>query len=720
MKDRYVTLAAENQRHASIARPAMTHQTVVVWEDYRNGYAQIYAQLLDSANGIAQWFPIDGVPVSTGTGHEQRNPRAVYDSLGGVIVAWEDYRNDASWPFDPVAGTSEIYANRLLLTTGEQDPNWNGSVKAGGATGYRAERPRLVGAGDGAFITWTDYRNVGGTPPAGLDVCVNHIRSADGGAISGTQWAQFPYGISPPAVTGNNRRKSEIILDSVYRSGRRGAFIVYEDDRDTVWQIYAQRYAWDGNYQGTDYAVAPPTYLRRTGQINPRVVAVTPVDSTTGDRGAVIVWQDGRDAASSGWDIWAQAVGFEDNANTGSLWPWTEPANRKYGAVVCAYTDDQHDPALDAWQRYAAVAWEDDRDAAGTGMNIYGNRLQVYGSGAGTVITTAGTAICTMQENQCDPVVEIRPHTQRAAICWVDPRDYAVSDTDIYLQQMNTEDWTELWDTDGIAVTKAFEDQVEPDLGCDVVTFTDRRRVPITDDLQSDENVYAEQIGYECDEPTNMHWKDVLAEWTPGVQAQQQRMAIDVEGNAYVVWHENRALPAYAINAPGIYIQKLDARGVPRWTNDGVLLSDATLESSLPDVCPDDAGGAIVTWQEIFNDRYRVAIARINSDESIAWMTRPPVILNGTTPRIVENDQGGAWVAYREDIWNTILVFGVDNIGQALLPAPFVQYPSVSTAYLMDPRIAKDGLGGCFVVGRKYYWDDWVQDYRWSIHPFFD
>ncbi len=91
-KDNYASLAINDQTNPSIARPSNTGFTIVVWEDSRDSgeiRTDIYAQKIDNVNGLPMWLPVDGVPVCTAA-YNQRNPRAAYDSLGHVLVVWED------------------------------------------------------------------------------------------------------------------------------------------------------------------------------------------------------------------------------------------------------------------------------------------------------------------------------------------------------------------------------------------------------------------------------------------------------------------------------------------------------------------------------------------------------------------------------------------------------------------------------------------------------
>jgi hypothetical protein len=72
----------------------------LVWEDYRNGDPDIYAQHLD-ASGNALWTA-DGVAVIAHAG-QQESPVLARDGSGGIIVAWQDARS----------GLYDVYAQSL-------------------------------------------------------------------------------------------------------------------------------------------------------------------------------------------------------------------------------------------------------------------------------------------------------------------------------------------------------------------------------------------------------------------------------------------------------------------------------------------------------------------------------------------------------------------------------------------------------------------------------
>lgn len=75
---------------------------IVAWQDMRNDYRDIYAQKID-ANGVVQW-PENGVAVTTAV-EPQVWPRIVTDGGGGAIVVWIDMRKDDY--------SADIYAMRI-------------------------------------------------------------------------------------------------------------------------------------------------------------------------------------------------------------------------------------------------------------------------------------------------------------------------------------------------------------------------------------------------------------------------------------------------------------------------------------------------------------------------------------------------------------------------------------------------------------------------------
>ena len=128
------------------------NSVVITWTDYRNGITNpdIYAQRI-SSSGQQKWTGNWGVSVSNAS-DRQETPEIINDSFGGVIVAWNDYRNNAT-------SGPDVYAQRLD-SLGVNQWTANGAVISN--ANQAQDGPTLVRAGTcGAIITWRDLRWVG-------------------------------------------------------------------------------------------------------------------------------------------------------------------------------------------------------------------------------------------------------------------------------------------------------------------------------------------------------------------------------------------------------------------------------------------------------------------------------------------------------------------------------------------------------------------------------
>ncbi len=119
----------------------------VVWADDRVGDLEldIYASRVTASGEIAPGWPVDGLPVCTDPTFQGTGSVAP-DGLGGVLVAWTDFRN--SFP----NGTSgpDIYAHRILAD-GTLAPGWPvDGVPVTRAPGYQSAAAVIADGSGGA------------------------------------------------------------------------------------------------------------------------------------------------------------------------------------------------------------------------------------------------------------------------------------------------------------------------------------------------------------------------------------------------------------------------------------------------------------------------------------------------------------------------------------------------------------------------------------------
>ncbi len=152
-----VTLWANNGIPISVqpniqARPTAVSDGIdgafVTWTDERSGTAALYAQHL-SGSGTLLW-PVEGVVVcaSSTSLYGQGNPLPINDGMGGMIIAWSDYRDAVQY---------DVYAQRV---TAAGVPLWSATGAPVCTNPSQQYVPVVVTNGSGgAIFAWEDHRN---------------------------------------------------------------------------------------------------------------------------------------------------------------------------------------------------------------------------------------------------------------------------------------------------------------------------------------------------------------------------------------------------------------------------------------------------------------------------------------------------------------------------------------------------------------------------------
>lgn len=295
---------------------------IVVWQDDRAlamTSTDIYAQRV-SALGVPLWA-VNGVALCA-VAPMQFDPAIIQDGLGGAIATWVDNRSGT---------VTDIFAQR---------------VSAGGAVAWLAnglpvaffiagEQSEPVIAADGvggAIIAWEDNR------VAATEIYATRLNPA--GTIT--------WGPNPICTAGDLQLNPAILSDGVG-----GAIIAWEDHRDLLWDVYAQRVGFTGAVQWTVNGVAITTILG--GEGFPSLVS-------DGANGAILSWEDSRGdlyarrISAAGVPMWA-ADGVAVSSAQGSPGSENIVADGTGGAIL---------------------AWLDDRRLA-TAIDVLAQRIDRYG-----------------------------------------------------------------------------------------------------------------------------------------------------------------------------------------------------------------------------------------------------------------------------------------------------------------------------------------------------
>jgi hypothetical protein len=289
----------------------------------------------------------------------------------------------------------------------------------------------------------------------------------------------------------------------------------------------------------------------------------------------------------------------------------------------------------------AIIVWEDYRSGVSNG-DIYAQKINSTGD---IQWISQGVAVCTASNNQVDPKL-VSDGAGGAIIAWEDQRD-GFNNRDIYAVRINS-DGVVQWASNGLSITDLSSEQRELEIVSDgaggaIITWDDRRSGVGYD-------IYAQKVNFNglaqwtgdgvaiCN-ATDWQWKPVICS--------------DESGGAIIAWQDFRVSGHSDMDENDIYAQKINSGGVVQWTANGVQICGAAGNQSAYQICSDEKGGAILTWQDKRNGTYTDIYAqRIYWDQTINW-TSDGIVVNNQSynqehPQIYPSGLNGAVIIWQD------------------------------------------------------------------------
>jgi len=170
-----------------------------------------------------------------------------------------------------------------------------------------------------------------------------------------------------------------------------------------------------------------------------------------------------------------------------------------------------------------------------------------------------------------------------------------------------------------------------------------------------------------------------------------------IDGSAIVTWEDNRA------GNNDIYAQKIDSSGNVLWTIDGIAVCSKTTSQKNPKLISDNAGGAIIVWEDSVNFYWDIYAQRISASGALLWATNGIAVCAApntqVNPKIDVDDLGGAVITWQDKRNST----DYDIYAQRLNPSGVVQWVANgvvvcnSIGVQNNPRIEPDGSNGALI-----------------------
>jgi hypothetical protein len=419
-----ISSAAGTQHASAVSCDAAS--CLVVWEDRRNittNGADIYAQRTDLT------LALQGTEITVSAATRNQLAPSVAGASSGFFAAWEDQRTGGA----SVAMATPIDDTGAVLNTTGEVLN----------TGYNSERAPAYAASpsSGFLAVWADSRALG-------DDIMAMRYSASGSALNSTA--------SVVSNSANEQNDPSVSYDGTQY------LVVWRDNRNATDDIFASRFDATTNAALDTAGIAISTAADR--QLVP--------DVASGANVSLVVWQDRRNGATTGFDIYGAIVTQAGTISVPDI-------------VISNAAGDQVRPAVtfDPADNVFVVVWSDPR--TGGVADIYGARVDP----SGAVLDTAGVLISGAANGQFTPDVAVSGN--QLLVVWDDRRNEAPGD--IYGARLTAAGSLNVLDPNGIAIATT-GGQSEPTV---VGTQNGRWVVAWTDDRNSATNqrdIYGQDI----------------------------------------------------------------------------------------------------------------------------------------------------------------------------------------------------------------------------------
>ena len=400
-----------------------------------------------------------------------------------------------------------------------------------------------------------------------------------------------------------------------------------------------------------------------------------------GKGGAFITWKDYRASGGFGLpDIYIQYL------NAAGYPKWATN-----GVALCTDAADQSTPSIVTDMAGGAiVAWSDWR--TGIERDLFAQRIDSMGVIQWTI---DGVGVANKPEREHNEKI-VSDDAGGAIIVWEQQGNNG--NWDLWAQRIN-HSGAPVWPIGGVPLCTVDANRLNPKVQKDgkggaIVTWQDYRNL-------TDYNVYAQRVN----SSGALLWGAgaIAICSAPGAQIDPKIDPDSITGGAYIVWIDKRNLVDY-----DIYAQKVDENGTIMWATDGVVVTNAIGNQSAQDILSNGnvTNGLIVTWKDVRSGNYDIYTQKLSPSGARLWSsTDVPVctsINDQLNPNILDDDAGGAII-----VWQDAAGFDTDIKSQRINGSGIVQWAvngvmiSNAIGNQSSPKNVSDGNGGAI-----YAWQD--------------
>ena len=399
-----------------------------------------------------------------------------------------------------------------------------------------------------------------------------------------SQWNGSSTANSPICNFSGNQQDMQMVSDNAG-----GAILTWTDTRNsTTKDIYAQRIDANGNLLWNADGIAICTAVNE--QYTPKIIS-------DGANGAIITWYDNR--IDNNWNIYAQRI------NTNGVVQWTID-----GEPICTAAGNQSMQQIISDNFGGAIiAWSDGRNG-GPDADIYIQRINSIGT---VQFPTNGVAVCAASYFQGSPQL-VSDGNNGVIITWNDSRSND-GFADIYAQRISSTGFV-YWANNGVLICNANNNQNDPKI---VADGTGGAIICWFDNRNGNPNIYAQKVNATG---LNQWAVNGISVCSASFYQGFQQIISDNSGGAYITWEDRRS--GFG-SGSDIYAQKINTTGLPQWTVDGIAVCSSATVQKNPQLCLNNSGNVVITWQDDYNNIYAQAVT---PTATLLWTINGEIVSN--------------------------------------------------------------------------------------------
>ncbi|MFC2089008.1 T9SS type A sorting domain-containing protein, partial [Calditrichota bacterium] len=591
------------QRHPAISADG-NGNFVIAWYDNRDGKGDIYAQrFLSDGSSLGSNFKVNDDIVNA----YQDYPSIAADDSGNFVITWQDSRIDSC--------NQDIYAQYYSSDGSALGNNFKVNDDSGPTDQWR---PSAAIDGSGNFvITWGDNRN-GGTDYS--DIYAQRY-AADGTALGNNfkindnivnAWLGGPSIVTDNsgnfviAWTDERNGNRDIYAQRYYSNGTSlgnnfkinddsgtadqvrsaicsddsGSFVItWRDQRNGLYDIYAQRFSIDGNAVGNNFKVND--FGGSTQQDPPSIAA-------DGSGNFIVVWLDLRNHHSGINDLKNSDIYAQRYASDGT----TLGSNFKINDDVESIDQESPSIAADGSGNFV-VAWLDYRNGC---PDIFAQFQSSDGTALGSNFKVNDD---TLGAYKLSPFITAN-NNGYFTITWYDNRNDAPG---VYTQRYTNDGMTAgsnfRFESDGLGGNYSITLGVN---GNFIITWVENYWIC--------QNIYAQRFS---GDGNSLGAKFIVG---GGWYEDYPSISGDANGNFVIAWLNYRGYPYGGYYDPRVYAQRFASDGTA--LDSSFKVTDDTLNAGQgpPSISTDVMGNFVITWQDSRNGNGDIYAQRYANDGS--------------------------------------------------------------------------------------------------------